>query len=112
MKPVKISELKGLRLLDGVTARVVTSDTMTVSNVMIKEGTILPVHSHHHEQIVIMLEGELEVTVEDDSFVMDAGMSLVLSPNMPHSGKALTDVKVIDVFHPIREDLHINEERV
>jgi len=28
----------------------------------------------------------------------------VLEPNVPHSGVAKTDVRVIDVFHPVRED--------
>ena len=35
---------------------------------------------------------------------MKSGKVMVLAPNVPHSGKALTDVNVIDVFHPVRED--------
>ncbi len=112
MKPVKINDLKELLLAEGVSARVVTADSLTVTHVMIKKGSILPLHNHFHEQVVHVLEGELEVTVEDKLFVLSAGTSLVLPPNIPHSGKALSDVKVIDVFHPVREDLRINEERV
>jgi hypothetical protein len=29
---------------------------------------------------------------------------MVLAPNVVHSGKAVTDCRVVDVFHPVRED--------
>lgn len=101
---VNLDELPALEIADGIFARVVTADTFTVAHVSIKKGSLLPEHAHYHEQVVNVVEGELELTVEGTPYILKAGKVMVLPPNVPHSGKALTDVKVVDVFHPVRED--------
>ena len=101
---VNLNELSALEIAPGISARVVTADTFTVAHVSIKAGSLLPEHAHYHEQVINVTEGKLELTVEGTSYVLEAGKVMVLPPNVPHSGIALTDVKVVDVFHPIRED--------
>ncbi|MCP4549367.1 MAG: cupin domain-containing protein, partial [bacterium] len=61
-------------------------------------------HAHDNEQIVNVMEGELELTVEGQKHLLVPGKVLVLPPNVPHSGRAVTDVYVVDTFHPVRED--------
>ncbi|MDF1543943.1 MAG: cupin domain-containing protein [bacterium] len=104
MKPIELDRLLELQLAPGITARVVTSQTMTVAHVQLQKDAILAEHKHINEQIVNVMEGELELTVQGEAHVLTPGMVLVLPPNVPHSGRALTDVKVVDVFHPVRED--------
>jgi len=101
---VNLDDLPALEIAPGIVGRIVTADTFTVAHVSIKEGSLLPEHSHYHEQVVNVTEGELELTVGGTPYILKAGKVMVLPPNVPHSGKALTDVKVIDVFHPVRED--------
>ncbi len=94
-----------LTLAPGITARVVTGDTLTVTHVILDKGAILPVHAHPQEQIVNVMEGELELTVGGKAHRLTRGKVMVLPSNVPHSGRAITRVFVIDVFHPVREDL-------
>jgi len=101
---VNLNELPELEIAPGVIGRVVTTGTFTVAHVTIKKGALLPEHAHYHEQAVNVIDGELELIVEGKPYVLKSGKVMVLEPNVPHSGKALTDVKVVDVFHPIRED--------
>lgn len=101
---VNLNELPALEIAPGIVGRIVTADTFTVAHVSIKEGSLLPEHAHYHEQVVNVTEGELELTVAGEAHVLKAGRVMILPPNVPHSGKALTDVKVVDVFHPVRED--------
>lgn len=101
---VNLDNLPALEIAPGISARVVTADTFTVAHVSIKKGSLLPEHAHYHEQVINVTEGELELTVEGTTHILKPGKVMVLPPNVPHSGKALTDVKVVDVFHPIRED--------
>jgi quercetin dioxygenase-like cupin family protein len=101
---VKLEELPELQLADKILARVVTSSTMTVAHVSLAEGAVLPEHAHHHEQVVNVIEGELELTVDGRPHSLTPGKVMVLAPNVPHSGRAVTACRVVDVFHPVRED--------
>ena len=99
-----VNELPPLELAPGIVGRIVTADSVTVAHVTLASGSTLSEHAHIHEQVVNVIEGELKLTVEGKAYILVPGTSMVLPPNIPHSGEAITDVKVIDVFHPIRED--------
>ena len=77
---------------------------MTLGIVEIKAGSDLPVHSHPHEQITYILEGQLDMTIGEEQCALTAGMFYVIPSNIPHGAVAITDCKVIDVFNPVRED--------
>ncbi|MCP4581824.1 MAG: cupin domain-containing protein [candidate division Zixibacteria bacterium] len=104
MPLVKLDELPELQIAEGVSMRVVTAGTVTVAHVSLTAGAPVPEHSHHHEQVVNVIEGELELTVEGKPFSLTPGKVMILPPNVPHSGRAVTDCRVVDVFHPVRED--------
>jgi quercetin dioxygenase-like cupin family protein len=104
MEPIDLKELPELQLAEGIEGHVVTADSFTVAHVSLKCGALLPEHSHYHEQVVNVTWGQLELTVQGTPFLLTPGKVMVLPPNVPHSGKAITDVQVIDVFHPVRKD--------
>ncbi len=91
-------------LIPGFRVRFVHSDTMTIAYWKIAEGSALPEHSHPHEQIVNVIDGTLELTVDGRPLDLAAGSVVVLPPNVTHAGRAVTDCRVIDVFHPPRDD--------
>jgi quercetin dioxygenase-like cupin family protein len=101
---VELVDLPELEIADGIRANVVTTDTVTVLHVRIDKGALLPEHSHYNEQVVNVIEGELELTVEGKTFNLMPGNVMVLEPNVVHSGKAVKACKVIDIFHPVRKD--------
>ena len=70
----------------------------------IDKGAILPEHSHVHEQVVHVYEGELEVSVAGEMTVLRGGSIGVIPSNAVHSGRALTNCRVMDAFYPLRED--------
>ena len=88
----------------GFRARFVHAETMTVAYWNIAAGSILPEHTHPHEQIVNVMEGELELTVEGEARVLPTGSVVTLAPGVQHAGRAVTDCRVIDIYHPVRED--------
>jgi quercetin dioxygenase-like cupin family protein len=53
---------------------------------------------------MIVSEGEFELTVDGETEVLRPGVVAVIPSDAEHSGRALTDCRVIDIFHPVRED--------
>jgi quercetin dioxygenase-like cupin family protein len=104
MQLIELRNTKTLELAKGVTAQVVHTANLSIAHVTLLEGSVVPQHAHHHEQVVNVIEGELELIVEGVPTVLTRGKALVLPPMVPHSARAITEVHVIDVFHPARED--------
>lgn len=100
----ELSEVTQNDLLPGFKVRFIHSETMTQAFWEIDKDAELPEHSHVHEQVVHVLEGEFELVVEGESYLMKPGEVLVISSNAKHSGKAITDCRIHDAFSPVRED--------
>lgn len=101
---VKLESAPVLEISKGIRGRAVTAENVTVFHATLDAGSPLPEHSHPHEQVLNLLEGELELVVNGETFHMRGGEVFQLTPNVTHSGRALTDCKVIDVFYPVRDD--------
>jgi quercetin dioxygenase-like cupin family protein len=67
-------------------------------------GTVLPEHSHPHEQVAHTFEGEFEIIVDGIRQLLRPGSVSIIPPNAVHSGRAITDCRILDVFCPVRED--------
>lgn len=93
-----------VKIWDGINGALFHSGKLTVGEMMIDKGTLLPEHSHPHEQWLNLIQGELELTVGGETQLLQPGMLAYIPSNIPHSGKAITECKVIDVFYPVRED--------
>jgi len=110
---MQLLDLKDARILElakGVTAKVVHTANISIAHVTLLPGSVVPEHRHHHEQVVNVIDGELELTVEGTPTVLTRGKALTLPPLVPHSARAITLVYVIDVFHPAREDFKAMSE--
>jgi quercetin dioxygenase-like cupin family protein len=91
-------------IMPGFRGKFLHSDTMTFVYWDIAEGSALPQHSHPHEQVVNMLEGEFEIVVDGTPHRLRPGEVFAIPGNAVHSGRALTACRILDVFYPIRED--------
>ena len=101
---IHISQQASREVIPGFHGRFVHSESMTHAYWEIESAAALPEHAHHHEQVLNLLEGEFELTAAGKTMRLKAGDVVVLHSNVPHSGKALTKCKIIDVFSPARDD--------
>jgi quercetin dioxygenase-like cupin family protein len=101
---LRFENLEVLEPVPGYKAVFVHSDNMTLAYWEIEEGAVMPEHSHPHEQVASVVEGRFELTVASESRVLDIGSAAIIPPNTLHSGKAITHCRLIDAFHPVRED--------
>ncbi|SRR6266511_1494548 len=104
MSVVTLETVPVREIFPGFRARVVHSERTSQSWVEIDAGASFPEHQHPHEQIVNVLDGELELTVEGITHRLTPGRVLVIPPEVPHSGRAVTACRVLDVFAPARDD--------
>jgi quercetin dioxygenase-like cupin family protein len=88
----------------GFFGKFVHGERSTLAFWEIKKGSILKEHSHLHEQITHIAEGDLEMVIGGKKFLLTAGSTYVINSNTPHSAFAVTDCKVIDSFSPARDD--------
>ncbi len=92
---------------DKLSRKLVTGQRMMLAHVHLKQGCIVPKHSHENEQITYILEGTLRFSIgEDLAEVIDvhAGEVLVIPSNVPHRAEALEDTLDVDIFSPPRAD--------
>ena len=75
-----------------------------LARVLLKKGCIVPLHSHHNEQLTYIVEGALKFYIDGQEIVVHAGEVLCIPSHMPHKAEALEDTVDLDVFTPPRAD--------
>jgi len=101
---IELKKVEPKEIMKGFHGRMLHTDNMTLVYWEIDEGSILPEHSHVHEQVVNMLEGQFELVVDGNSQVYEPGVVCMIPSYARHSGHAVTACKILDVFHPVRKD--------
>ena len=101
---LSLGEISSRAIVPGFEGKFIHTDRMTFAYWDISKSANLPEHSHPHEQVVNMLEGEFELIVEGKSLRLKPGDIVVIPPNVPHQGHAITTCRILDVFQPPRDD--------
>ncbi len=104
MNKIDLNNIDEKEIVPGFFARFVHSENMTIAYWNIKMGSSLPAHSHSNEQISSIIKGEFELTVDGTPHFLKADDVYIIPSGIQHSGKAITDCKIIDTFYPVRED--------
>ena len=92
------------QLTDNIRRRMIVGTKEMLVKWEFKKGAIAARHRHPHEQIVVMVQGKLRLSVGDGETIMGPDDVVVIPPNVMHEAEALEDTVVIDVFSPPRED--------
>ena len=105
-----INEKESKEIIPGFFARFVHTENVTLVFWEARAGNTFPEHAHPHEQISTIQKGKFQLTINGETQILKEGVAAVIPSNTRHSGIALTDCKLIDVFYPVRED-YKNRER-
>ena len=84
-------------VLPGWRGRYLHSASMTFAHYEFDRDARIHEHRHHAEEVYQVLEGELEIVIDDVTHVVGPA-------NARHHVKALTDGKALVVDHPIRRE--------
>ena len=100
---VRWNELDPLVMVPGLTFQPVLGDKVMANFVTFEPHTEAPVHWHDEEQITLVIDGEFEFEVAEETRIMRRGDAVVIPPNVPHGARTHeSSCLEIDVFHPPR----------
>lgn len=91
-------------IMPGYHAKMIHSEKLSIAYWNVEKGAQVPRHSHKHEQVMQVLEGEFEFTVDGVTKIYTTNDVVVIPSFAVHSGMALTACKLMDVFSPVREE--------
>lgn len=105
----KYEQLKPSKVAEGIERRIIKTDNLLLANVEFSDGPTSvpdPFHSHRHEQVSYIAEGEIYLFAGNGEKVfLKAGDHFAIPSGVPHTIQRLTKfVRIIDCFTPIRED--------
>ena len=100
-----VSKLQPARIWDGVLARVVNGERITIGFVDIDPNVQVPEHRHENEQVGFVQRGSVTMVIAGQSRELSVGEAYTIASQVPHSAKAgSAGASVVDVFAPVREE--------
>ncbi len=70
----------------------------------LQKGSVVPQHSHPHEQTGYLVSGQVRFSVGSEEILCNPGDSWCISGDEEHGAEALQDSVLVEVFSPVRED--------
>ncbi len=99
------SEANAVEMFPGVVRRTLNSgDRTTLAEITLDEGSVVPEHTHPHEQIGYVSRGWVRFVIGDDQRELRSGDSYLIPGDVSHEVTALEASVCIDVFSPVREE--------
>ena len=71
---------------------------------LLKKGSILPRHTHPHEQTGYLVSGRIRLSIGADEHDAFPGDSWCIGGDIEHGAEILEDSVAVEVFSPVRED--------
>ena len=91
----------------GITRQFVGYDnSIMMVKVTFEKGAIGVRHAHVHAQTTYVVSGKFEMTIGDETKILQAGDGFYTEPDIMHGCLCLEAGILIDVFSPIREDFY------
>jgi quercetin dioxygenase-like cupin family protein len=102
---VDLSQIPAIEPVPGCRMRTPHGQNVMLSYLEMEDGAEVPLHHHPHEQAGMLIKGQVQLTIGEETRICDAGSLFIIPPNVPHRAVAVNGPAVVlDVFSPVRED--------
>jgi quercetin dioxygenase-like cupin family protein len=100
-----LAELADFAIAPGVRAKPLFGRHLMFNMLDFEPGAVVPLHHHPHEQLGLVLAGDLVFARDGGEQVLGPEAVYAIPGGVPHEGRAgESGCRVLDVFHPVRED--------
>jgi quercetin dioxygenase-like cupin family protein len=101
----RLIEMRPFDLAEGVRAYPLFGEGAMLNLVDLEPGAVVEEHSHPHEQLGMVVSGEITLVVDGVDHVLGPFDAYRLPGDVQHGARAGADgCRILDVFHPVRED--------
>lgn len=99
------NNMRKKELVPGTTANLAWGEKIMLSLVEIGPGSVVPMHSHPHEQAGMVVEGEFDFVIGTERKRVRPGDMYIIPGGVQHSAIGLDEkALVLDIFSPPRDD--------
>ena len=87
--------------------QIVSGDKLMIARIRFKNGFIVPLHSHVHEQITQVISGKMRFWFgenKEQTMELGPGDVVVIPSNLPHEALMIGEVEEVDTWAPPRQD--------
>lgn len=91
--------------LEGIQQKtLVHGDKTLMVEFLLRKDSVLPLHSHPHEQTGYLVKGRIRLTVGKELHDVAPGGSWCIPGGVQHSAEVIEDSVAVEVFSPVRAD--------
>ena len=85
------------KITEMIARKTVVGAGLSVSQVYLKKGALVPRHAHDGAQMIYVLQGALRADVDGRDVTVREGDVLHVAAGLAHQGEALDDTFVLDI---------------
>jgi unsaturated pyranuronate lyase len=101
----ELHELTVLRIWEGVFGRVIGGEHVTMAVIELDDSSVVPEHSHPHEQIGVCITGSVLYRVGSEERELGPGGTWRIPGGTPHEARAgPRGAVVVETWAPRRDD--------
>ena len=107
IKKINWDEVPQEQVNPSMKRQIITGEKMMIARMNFKDGFVVPLHHHVHEQITQVVTGSMRFWFgekKEQVMGLHAGDVVVIPPNVPHEALMIGEVVEIDSWSPPRED--------
>ena len=102
---LRLDAVRAFELAEGVSGRPLFGDGAMLNLIRFEPGATVPLHSHPHEQLGIVLEGMQALVVDVEAHELQPFEAYAIPGGVEHSAYCGPDgATVLDIFQPVRDD--------
>jgi quercetin dioxygenase-like cupin family protein len=92
-------------IVDGVRLHAIGGEQVLLCRVRYEPGKQVPWHAHERtEQVMFILDGEVEMTIEEETRTLKAGDVVVVNRGLGHTLRSETGVTFMEALAPVPLD--------
>jgi quercetin dioxygenase-like cupin family protein len=102
---VHFPDVKAFELVAGVSGRPLFGEGAMLNLIEFEPGSTVPLHSHEHEQLGLVLQGMQALVIDGIPHEMGPMDGYVIPGGVEHAAYCGPEgAVVVDIFQPVRED--------